>query len=156
MNGYYIRVVKRVSTMNDGRSLSIKEFIEIYQKDENRVRGGSLCFWGQWFGKPMDHFHGIFSVSFDHNVLTIDFATQAFLNVTNPGSILTYSNRLEIATADHVYFEWPDRDKSGHVNHRYHYEFSRNGQTISGKSNIHWSVIDQKSLSIKKPAVLII
>lgn len=54
---------------DDETSIPVKltptEFAEKYKSQQGQVKGGSLCFWGHWFGKPYDNYHQITSVDFD-------------------------------------------------------------------------------------------
>lgn len=40
----------------DTTNLTPTEFAEKYKSPKGQVKGGALCFWGHWFGKPYDIF----------------------------------------------------------------------------------------------------
>src|SRR5687767_8787149 len=73
----------------DSIQLTPKQFAEKYKTNQGQVKGGTLCFWGHWFGRPYDNFHQITSVDYDTdtNILTIHFSEQETLTVTNPSDI---------------------------------------------------------------------
>ena len=74
------------------------QFAEKYLSKQGQVKGGTLCFWGHWFGKPYDNIHEITAVDYDTgtNILTIRFSEQETLTITNPLGIEEYNNRLQI------------------------------------------------------------
>ena len=42
----------------------------------NKKQGGSLCFYGDWFGRPFDNYHEIKEYSYSDDVLEIVFETS--------------------------------------------------------------------------------
>lgn len=73
-----------------------------------KINGGTLCFWGNWFGKPMDNYHQIKSVEFDSGTkllkLTLDESEK--LMIWNPSDIELARKELRIKKADKILFEW--------------------------------------------------
>ena len=138
--------------------LSPTDFVLKYQNKNGLLKGGSLCFWGQWFGKPYDNFHEINSIEFnsDKNILTIVFIANEKLIITHPLIIEEYTNKIEIKTADSIYFEWYDYGKPQTPKHLLYYHFIRTGNKILGKNNIHWSSINAAILSVNNAALLIV
>jgi hypothetical protein len=120
--------------------LTPTEFAKKYKSQQGQVKGGTLCFWGHWFGKPYDNFHQITSVDFDTttNVLTIRFSEQETLTVTFPSGITEYKDRLVIANADKVYWQWYYYGKVQEPENLFHYNITKNGDTITGSTNANW------------------
>jgi len=143
--------------MSESVCLTVKDFELKYQNKTSLIKGGSLCFWGQWFGRPYENYLEIVSVSFDkfQNKLVIIFSKQEKLIIENPGNIEEHSNRLEIKSAERVYFEWYDYGKVQKLKNLMYYDFTKVGNKIKGKNNIHWSGINSEELTINKPAVLL-
>lgn len=137
--------------------LSSQEFALKYQSKKGLLKGGSLCFWGQWFGKPYDNFHEISTIEFnsEKNILTLVFNANEKLIISYPAIIEEQTNRIEIKTADSIYFAWYDYGKPQTPKHLLYYHFIRTGKKISGKNNIHWSSINAAILSVNNPALLI-
>ena len=73
-----------------------KEHINILTK------GGSLCFYGDWFGRPCDNFHQIIHTSYDGEILEIIFDQQEHLLVYQPEGITSTARELEIIKAQKV------------------------------------------------------
>ncbi|MCP9752413.1 hypothetical protein [Ferruginibacter sp. HRS2-29] len=117
---------------------------------------GSVCFWGQWFGKPNGHLCTIISAAYDEasGELRLSFSGNQLLSVFEPENISIEDDLLTIGDARKVRMEWPDAGKDGRLKNRLYYEFNRLGKKVTGISNIHWSSIDQTSLSVNRPAVL--
>jgi hypothetical protein len=138
--------------------LSPEEFSSKYQGVYNLKKGGSLCFWGHWFGRPYDNFHEIISVEFETNtdLLILKFSEMEVLTITNPGNISEFLNRIEIQTADRVHWQWFDYGKEKTMKNLYTIDFVKIGNKIIGKSSIHWSAINIGDLSVTKPAVLMV
>ena len=134
-----------------------KAFSEKFQNTKGQSIGGTLCFWGQWFEKPNDNLYQVTAIHFDtiDNELTFTFSGHETLSITNPGIIEEHTNRIEIKTADRVYFQFQDLGCSNKRIKIMHYDFIRIDRKITGKTNIHWSAINLKELSIHKPAVLL-
>ena len=78
------------------------------------------------------------------------------LTITHPAIIEEHTNKIEIKTADSIYFEWYDYGKPQTAKHLLYYHFIKTGNTISGKNNIHWSSINSAILSVNNPALLIV
>lgn len=68
--------------------------------------GGSLRFWGEWFGKPYDNFHRPVSAELNGNVLTIRFKDGEKCTVFDPSEIVNEPNDFHIARASKIVWEW--------------------------------------------------
>ncbi|MPQ49245.1 hypothetical protein GCQ56_19770 [Marinifilum sp. N1E240] len=83
--------------------------IEFEQDFENiKVGGGTLRFWGNWFGRPMDNFHQIKKVEFNKEtgrlILILDKGER--VTVKNPSELKIGKNEFRIEKADEILFEW--------------------------------------------------
>lgn len=78
----------------------MEEFAEILKK------GGSLRFWGDWFGKPYDNYHVPISVEPDGSVLTICFKNGEKCTVCEPSGIVNEPNDFHIESAKKIVWEW--------------------------------------------------
>jgi len=139
------------------KSLTPIEFAEKYKSQQGQVKGGTLCFWGHWFGRPYDNFHQITSVDFDTitNILTIRFSEQETLTVTTPADIKEYKNRLEIIKADKVHWQWFYYGKTHEPENLFYYKIERSDNAIKGSTNADWYKADWSDLMVTKPAVLL-
>ena len=71
--------------------------------DNINIKGGSICFYGDWFGRPGDNFHEIQEILYKNNILTIKF-DWGNLTVNNPTNIENTKKYYAINYADKV--EW--------------------------------------------------
>lgn len=80
----------------------VKKRLHISRPDKNLqilVKGGSLCFYGDWFGRPCDNYHEIAGTRYDGEILEIRFAQSERLLVYNPASITSTAQELQIEKA---------------------------------------------------------
>ncbi len=86
--------------------LSATEFEQRFA--EIKLNGGTLRFWGNWFGKPMDNYHEIKNVEFDNrkNILTLTLGEDEKLKIWNPSNLEIGRKELRIKNADKILFEW--------------------------------------------------
>lgn len=52
-----------------------------------KIKGGSICFYGDWFGRPYDNFHSIKNTKYENEILEIEFDGNIRLTVENPEGI---------------------------------------------------------------------
>ena len=66
--------------------------------------GGTMRFWGIWFGKPMDNYHTVISAALDEkpNILTINFDGGEKCIVYEPDGIVSSENTFYIENATRV------------------------------------------------------
>lgn len=68
------------------------------------VTGGSLCFYGDWFGRPCDNYHKIQNYTYENDILCICFDEGEVLRVISPRNIINEENMFAITNAAKV--EW--------------------------------------------------
>jgi hypothetical protein len=97
---------KKTNEFQADLKLSASEFEQRF--GEIKINGGTLCFWGNWFGKPMDNYHEIKKVEFDveKNILNLILSEGEKLTIWNPSNIEIGKKELRIRKADKVLFEW--------------------------------------------------
>lgn len=150
-----------VSVVQDETDIPIpltpKQFAEKYMNQQCQLIGGTLCFWGHWFGRPYDNFHEITRVEFDAlgNILTIYFSSQETLTVVNPAGVEEYKTKLQISTADKVNWQWYYNGGAQAPENLYFYQFIRVDNLVIGSTNVNWHKPDWSDLSIRLPAVLL-
>lgn len=71
-----------------------------------KTLGGSLRFFGEWFGRPYDNYHKIEQVTFEDNILTLYFDKGEVLTVKEPTNISNNENSLIIFNAKEVIWEY--------------------------------------------------
>lgn len=82
------------------------------KNDDNRVqlkiikKGGTLRFWGEWFGRPYDNFHIPVGAELAGDILTIRFKNGEKCTVYDPSEIVNEPNDFHIARASKIVWEW--------------------------------------------------
>lgn len=71
--------------------------------------GGSMRFWGEWFGKPMDNFHRVTKAFYDNNanVLTMHFNAGEICTVYGPIGVLSTEQTFHVENAARVVWSYP-------------------------------------------------
>ncbi|KJF43467.1 hypothetical protein [Draconibacterium sediminis] len=137
------------------KNLTINEFVSNYNKKDGLKKGGSLCFYGHWFGRPYDNFHQIESLSFDSstNKLSLTFDEKETLIIVNPKEISESEKILTIKSADKIIWNWFSYGKSQTSENLYFIEINKDRDELIGKSNVDWYKPDFNDLSIEEPAL---
>ncbi len=83
--------------------------IDFKQKFENlKISGGTLRFWGNWFGRPMDNYHQIKNVEYDSVakklILILDEGEK--IKIWKPSELKLGKTELRIEKANKILFEW--------------------------------------------------
>lgn len=68
--------------------------------------GGSLRFWGEWFGRPYDNFHKPVNAKLNSGVLVIQFKDGEKCTIYDPSEIVNEPNDFHIANASKIMWEW--------------------------------------------------
>ncbi len=71
-----------------------------------RTKGGSLCFYGNWFGRPFDNFHRIKKAILNNKVLFIYFCEGELLTIEKPRGITNEEHAFIIQSASAVTWEY--------------------------------------------------
>ncbi|MET0759217.1 MAG: hypothetical protein ABWZ56_02280 [Flavobacterium sp.] len=139
-------------------SLLPKEFIEKYNAKKGLKKGGSLCFFGHWFGKPYDNYHQILKVEYDeiNDILKLTFDEKDTLSISFPKNITESDNKLTIESANKIIWKWYYYGKPKTEENLYFIEIDNKNGEITGKTNVNWYNPDFKELNIKNPAMLLV
>ena len=122
------------------------------------MKGGSLCFWGHWFGKPLDNYHEIIDVHYNHesNELKLYFDEEEILTIEYPEKIEEYENSFKINSATRILFEWYLYGKPHAEDYYAFISISKTANELKGQTNF---MADKKTfhdLDILKPALLLV
>lgn len=74
--------------------------------EELLIKGGSISFWGEYFGRPYDNFHRIEAVHWQRDSISINFSEGESLYVTNPVGIVNSEHKFAIQDATKVLWVW--------------------------------------------------
>ncbi len=132
--------------------------LEFFNKNNSSTRnfeGGSLCIWGSWFGRPMDNFHILETVTFDEelNILTLIFGNGEHLTIWNAEHISEKKGHFQILQADKILWQWYYNGKPQTKENLLFEEYEYLDGKITLMTNINWFKKDNIELSSKKPAV---
>lgn len=130
-------------------------FAEKYSNRNVPRRSGMLCCWGLAPGGST-HILQWTDVAFDEgkDILTMRFTGSYALQVYQPGLVEEEVAAFKISRAARVYLEWYDLPKGSNRRRLLFCDFTCSGDEVTGKNNIHWSFIDNTSLSTTHPAVI--
>ena len=137
-------------------TMTTEDFVNKYNSNSGQVKGGSLCFYGHWFGRPYDNYHQVKSLTFDKDsgVLTMDFNEGEQLTIKNPADIKEYKNQLTIERADKIYWTWYSYGNPQTKENFFFIDIEKANGQLNGKSNVNWYTPDFKDLTLNKPAIL--
>lgn len=111
---------------------------------------GSLCFWGDWFGRPMDDWHTPVGADYDErrDILTICFEGGNRCTVYGPKKIVNEPKTFQIQSARKVVWEWYHYGKEQMPEYLYRRIYSWNdrkpdlveyrGEQIVRRKRIDW------------------
>jgi hypothetical protein len=116
------------------------------------VKGGSLRFWGVWFGKPHDNFHTLLRCETTENILKLFFDRGETLSVWSPIRMAADKSTFRIDQADRVRWEWFYYGRPKTAANLFFEDFVRTGQTVDASTNIDWYSPDL-SADLSLPAV---
>ncbi len=135
--------------------LSTEEFVEKYNKKQGQVKGGSLCFYGHWFGRPYDNCHRLDFVTFDSltNTLILNFNEKETLSITNPQEICEFEKRLTIGSADKISWKWFYYGRPQTENNLFFIEINRTDNILKEDTNTDSHKSNFKDLNVTKPAI---
>ena len=66
------------------------------------TKGGTMCFYGEWFGRPFDNFHRIIRSGYQDDCFKIYFDQGEVLSVFHPCRITSDAKHFEIIKASKV------------------------------------------------------
>jgi hypothetical protein len=72
----------------------------------DRLRSGSLSFWGNWFGKPYDNNHRIVGATATDDTIVISFDQAETLIIEAPRGWSIDEGRLLVREASRVRWQW--------------------------------------------------
>lgn len=85
--------------------LTASEFEKRFKK--LKISGGTLRFWGNWFGRPMDNYHQIKNVEYDSMAkkLTLILDEGEKIKIWKPSELKLGKTEFRIEKANKIMFE---------------------------------------------------
>ncbi len=115
-------------------------------------KGGTLRFWGDWFGRPYDNFHRPVSAELDGGVLTIRFDGGEKCVVFSPSGIVNEPDIFRVERAEKIIWKWYKYGVKQTSETLCKREYTRERDTVSVKRTGE-VVSDQKSVDMDKCAL---
>ena len=115
---------------------------------------GSLCVFGDWFGRPMDNYHQLISHEEKQHYVRLSFNEGETLEVWEPSGIRFEGKSFVIQQACRVRWEWFYYGRPKLPENRFFIEHVVTGQNVNARSDANWSPRDFKPTRAK-PAVSI-
>jgi len=112
-----------------------EKYAALLNREVGRLKFGSLCFWGVWFGKPYDNQHRITGADGQADLLHVGFDGGELLSVWSPVGLEASTSIFQIAAADRVRWEWYYYGRPQTPENLYFEDYLR-GQ--AGKTNANW------------------
>lgn len=126
---------------------------DLIQRQLPALKSGSLRFWGQWFGRPMDNLHTVTGASADGESLEVRFDNGETLRVVRPTGWVIAERAFRIDNAARLRWEW---NAYGNPPGKRHFEeYVRNGDDIEATTDVDWYVPSLQP-SATEPAVVIL
>lgn len=97
------------------------------------IKGGSLSFWGVWFGRPCDNFHVPINAELDGGVLTICFDEGEKCVVYDPFDIVNEPNDFHVKRASKIVWEWYYYGRKQAPENLFRWEFALDGGKVCAK-----------------------
>jgi hypothetical protein len=129
---------------------NLDEFLRLHGKEI----GGSLCIFGDWFGRPMDNWHRVVSFEVKEDYIKLTFNEGEILDVWGAKGLKIEGKSFVIRQANHIRWEWFYYGRAKLPENRFFLKYVVNGGEIEATSNVTWYKPDFQP-SLMKPAVLL-
>lgn len=121
VNGVITEKFPEQKTLLEKVKYSMKErFLE-----ELKIVGGSLCIWGEWFGRPYEYFHTVESVRWERTKIAIHFDQGESLYISNPTKTVNQEKKLLVGDATKVLFVWYEYGKEHTYDNMYVRQYTK-------------------------------
>jgi hypothetical protein len=132
--------------------MPFEDIAEFLQKYSTEIRG-TLCVFGDWFGRPHDNWHSVVAYELKEGHLRLSFNEGETLDVWGPRGIRTEGNGIAIQHADRVRWEWSYYGRPKLPENRFFREY------VVDRGNIEVTCTDPSppasKPSLREPAVTI-
>lgn len=101
---------------------------------------GSLCVFGDWFGRPMDNWHQVVSHEEKEGYVRLTFNEGETLEVWEPAGLRMEGKSFIIQQASRVRWEWFYYGRPKLPENRFSIEHVVSGQKIEATTNVQWAL----------------
>lgn len=71
-----------------------------------QIKGGGLCIWGEWFGRPYDNYHSVHTIHWTKDDIRIEFDQGESLYIEHPSMIKNEKAEFVVNDATSVLWVW--------------------------------------------------
>jgi hypothetical protein len=132
--------------------MDTQEKAEDFFRKHGTEISGSLCVFGDWFGRPHDNWHQIKSFEVKENYLKLIFNEDETLEVWNWQGLSENGKGFIIQHANRVRWEWFYYGRQKFPENGFFIEHVVKDGAVTANSNVNWYSPDFKS-SLANPAV---
>jgi len=92
--------------------------------------GGTMRFWGDWFGRPMDNYHKVVKAVYNEesNILVMTFDNEEECTVYSPVGISSTKKSFYIEDADVVVWLWYYYGKERTKENRFQIQYTKENE----------------------------
>lgn len=119
---YFYSMQENITLLERAKICMKERFVQTLQ-----ITGGSLCIWGEWFGKPQDKFHIVDTVRWGKDEIKIYFLDEESLFIQNPVMIVNEEKWFLIEDASEILWVWYDYGKVHHYENMYVRQYIKKG-----------------------------
>ncbi|MDX2109044.1 MAG: hypothetical protein SFY80_02260 [Verrucomicrobiota bacterium] len=130
------------------------EDVAAFIREHTPQINGSLCVFGDWFGRPMDNWHQLLSHEAKEGYVRLLFNEGETLEVWNPAGVRMEGKSFVVQGASRVRWEWFYYGRSKFPVNRFFIEHVVSGEKIEACSDANWAPHSFKP-SRAEPAVSI-
>jgi hypothetical protein len=123
------------------------------QSGVGRIQG-TLCVYGDWFGRPMDNCHRMTAVEGDTSFLKLTFSDEETLEIWDPQNLTLSKTGFSVQSASRVLWRWFYYGRPHLPENRFFIEHTRSGNHVGATSNVTW-YSPHFNPSLTQPAVAI-
>lgn len=105
-----------LEALYEAGKIVVEKIAPYFSQKTNEIKiskqGGSLCFYGDWFGRPYDNYHRIKKYSYLGDILEVIFEEGERLIVIKPFGIINTEKELRIESAQEIRWIWYESGKN--------------------------------------------
>jgi hypothetical protein len=125
-----------------------------FLREHSSQINGSLCVFGDWFGRPMDNWHQLVSHEEKEGYVRLTFNEGETLEIWEPAGLRIARKSFIVQRASRVRWEWFYYGRPKLPENRFFIEHLASGQNIEASTNADWAPHSFKP-SRAEPAVSI-